>query len=145
MIVAKLLLTVAVLGYSAVPARADLNATHATNPMWTPHARFHVVWQVSSYIGLGLLGLVLLWAPGGHNTLRVDIVALIGVCVYGGFFAAVVARALYGGRLTDENGYPPATVRVRGQPRGVDLNLAGFSALTLTLILAVAWTAATAT
>jgi hypothetical protein len=143
MIVAKLLLTVAVLGYSAVPARADLNATHATNPTWTPHARFHVVWQVGSYLGLGLLGLVLLWAPGGHDALRVNIVALIAVCVYGGFFGAFLACSRYGGRLADENGYPPATVRFRGRPRSVDLNLAGFTVLTL--ILAVAWATASTT
>ena len=45
-LLAKILLTIATLGYGLVTIKADFNATHATNPLWTPHARFHVVWQV---------------------------------------------------------------------------------------------------
>jgi hypothetical protein len=45
-LVPRLLLTVATLGYSLVAMRADFNRTHATNLLWTPHARFRVVWQV---------------------------------------------------------------------------------------------------
>ena len=64
MLVAQVLLTLVTLGYSAVPTLADFNKTHATNPLWTPHARFHVVWQVSSYIGLAAIALALIWWPG---------------------------------------------------------------------------------
>jgi hypothetical protein len=45
-IFARILLTVVTAGYAVAPLIADLNSTHATNPLWTPHARFHVVWQV---------------------------------------------------------------------------------------------------
>jgi hypothetical protein len=40
----KILLTIATLGYSAIPGIFDSNNTHATNPSWTGHARYHVVW-----------------------------------------------------------------------------------------------------
>jgi hypothetical protein len=36
-IAARVLLTLATLGYSLLPALADFNKTHATNPLWTPH------------------------------------------------------------------------------------------------------------
>ncbi len=58
LLLAKLLLTLTVLGYAAVTLKADFNATHATNPKWTPHARFHLVWQVLSYSGVGLVALI---------------------------------------------------------------------------------------
>ena len=52
LIAAKILLTLTILGYALVTIKADFNKTHATNPKWTPHARFHVVWQISSYVAL---------------------------------------------------------------------------------------------
>ena len=60
--IAKILLTLTVLGYAAVTIKADFNKTHATNPKWTPHARFHVVWQILSYSGVGLIALYLIWS-----------------------------------------------------------------------------------
>lgn len=53
LIAAKILLTLTVLGYTLGTMRADFNKTYATNPKWTPHARFHVVWQILSYSGVG--------------------------------------------------------------------------------------------
>ena len=63
-LVARVLLTLNTLGYSLVPVLADFNSTHATNPLWTPHARFHVVWQVLSYCGIGSIALFLIWTAG---------------------------------------------------------------------------------
>ena len=63
-LLARVLLTLVTAGYGFVTILADFNKTHASNPKWTPHARFHVVWQINSYIGFGLLALVLLWWPG---------------------------------------------------------------------------------
>ena len=65
-LLARILLTVATLGYGFVTIKADFNATHATNPLWTPHARFHVVWQVLSYSGIALIALGLIWIGGPH-------------------------------------------------------------------------------
>ena len=59
----KILLTIVTLGYSLIPALADLNKTHATNPRWTGHARFHCVWQVVSYIILAIAMLAIIWFP----------------------------------------------------------------------------------
>jgi hypothetical protein len=50
-LLARILLTLVTLGYGLATVFADFNKMHATNPQWTPHARFHVVWQICSYVG----------------------------------------------------------------------------------------------
>src|SRR6202042_1908945 len=69
-LIARILLSLAALGYGLATIKADFNKSHATNPAWTPHARFHVVWQVSTYAGFGLLALALIWAPGPYSIAR---------------------------------------------------------------------------
>jgi hypothetical protein len=45
----------------------DFNRTHATNPTWTGHARFHVVWQSFSVAFLSVLELALIWSRGPYQ------------------------------------------------------------------------------
>ena len=59
-LLSRILLTLAAIGYGFVTIKADFNRTHATNPLWTPHARFHVVWQVLSYTGIAVIALCLI-------------------------------------------------------------------------------------
>lgn len=106
-LIARVLLTLATLGYSAVTIKADLNKTHATNPEWTPHARFHVVWQVLSYSGVGIIALFLIWALGPLPTERLYLAGALAVVMYAAFFVAVLVRPVFGGKLYDDNGYPP--------------------------------------
>jgi len=63
------------IGYGGITILADINKTHATNPAWTPHARFHVVWQVASYAGIGLTALALIWTPGPATVARLYLAA----------------------------------------------------------------------
>ena len=93
--IARILLTLTVLGYSAGTIKADFNATHATNPAWTPHARFHVVWQILSYSGIGLIALYLIWGGGPTEIERLYLAAALSVAIYGGFFTALFARPLF--------------------------------------------------
>jgi hypothetical protein len=106
-LLARILLTLVTLGYALATIFADFNKTHATNPKWTPHARFHVVWQISSYAGFGLLALALLWWPGPFAIERLYLVAIMGGIVYTAFFIAVFAMPIYGGEAYDKNGYRP--------------------------------------
>jgi hypothetical protein len=137
-LLARVLLTLTTLGYSLGPAIADFNATHATNPAWTPHARFHVVWQVASYILLALVGLGLIWIAGPSATARLYLAALLAAAVYAGFFATAFAMRAFGGRLIDTNGYPPfTTVEVAGRAVPLDRNTTVFSVMVALLILGV--------
>ncbi|MGA7081597.1 MAG: DUF6640 family protein [Pseudolabrys sp.] len=95
-LVARILFTLMTAGYAVLTVIADFNKTHATNPEWTPHARFHVVWQISSYIGFGLLALALIWWPGPLAVERLYLVALMGAIVYAAFFAALMAMPSMG-------------------------------------------------
>src|SRR5471032_3016549 len=96
-LIARILFTLTTAGYALGTVLADFNKTHATNPKWTPHARFHVVWQINSYIGFGLLALALIWWPGPLALERLYLVAIMGAIVYTAFFVAVLAMPVYGG------------------------------------------------
>lgn len=126
-ILARILLTLVTLGYGFATIIADFNATHATNPKWTPHARFHVVWQICSYTGLALLALALLWLPGTYATERLILVAVMAGIVYAAFFIAVFAMPLYGGGAYDDNGYQPFAAPIPIFAKRWDVNITAFS------------------
>jgi hypothetical protein len=135
-LIARVLLTLNTLGYSLVPVFADFNKTHATNPLWTPHARFHVVWQVTSYCGVGLIALALIWTAGPASKLWLAVA--LAVAMYAGFFATLFSMPRFGGGVADTNGIPPlATVQVGGKPLALDANVTVFSAQVAILLVAM--------
>lgn len=136
--IARVLLTIATLGYSALPTYADFNKTHATNPLWTGHARFHVVWQVLSYNGVGVLALFLIWSDGPAYLSQLRLAYIIPALVYGSFFVTYYSMRLFGGRAYDDNGYLPIEVRLFGARLLVDKNFLAFSIMVVVLIAAIA-------
>jgi len=126
-LIARVLFTLMTAGYAFLTVVADFNKTHATNPEWTPHARFHVVWQISSYIGFGLLALALIWWPGSLAVERLYLVALMGAIVYAAFFAALIAMPIYGGAAYDRNGYQPFKAPLPIIAKRWDANITAFS------------------
>jgi hypothetical protein len=133
-LLARVLLTLVTLGYGLATILADFNKTHATNPTWTPHARFHVVWQICSYVGFGLLALALLWAPGPYARERLVLAAVIGAIVYAAFFVALFAMPLYGGAAYDKNGYRPFAAPVPLFAKRWDVNVAIFCVQVVLLV-----------
>jgi hypothetical protein len=116
----KILLTLATLMYTFAPPIVDLSRTHATNPVWVSHARFHVVWQVMITTGIGLLSLWLLWFSGIGSTYSINLSFILGLIVLGSFVLNVGAKKFYAGTLSDSNGVPPIF-------KNVDANLFFFS------------------
>jgi hypothetical protein len=101
----------------------DLNHTHATNPQWLGHARFHLVWQDMESFLICVLAVALTWWPA-HYEQCFYLAAILTAIPMLGFLAAFAGRKLYGGALSDPNGIAPARVAVLGKVRQIDLNLA---------------------
>lgn len=136
-LVAQILLTLATIGYGLVTIKADFNATHATNPLWTGHARFHVVWQILSYAGIAVIALALIWWPAPMAVERLYLAGALAAAVYGAFFIAVVARPIFGGKLYDENGYLPFKPPAGPAVWRWDVNVTVFTTLSVILIAGV--------
>lgn len=127
LLIAKILLTLTTAGWAVATIFADFNKTHATNPKWTGHARFHVVWQILSYNGFGLLAFGLIWWPGPLALERLYLVALMCAIVYAAFFTALIAMPTYGGAAYDKNGYKPFPAPVPVIAKMWDVNVTVFS------------------
>ena len=138
LMIGKILLTLTVLGYALVTIKADFNNTHATNPKWTPHARFHVVWQILSYSGVGLVALYLIWVDGPNPLERLYLAAAISGAIYGAFFMAVLTRPAFGGALYDDNGYHPFKPPLGPQNWRWDVNVTAFTVLATIMLAGVA-------
>lgn len=122
-----MLMSVAILQYGVAPLIADLNATHALNPRWPSHARFHVVTQALTGAAIAAAALFLLWSPSIERRVGVCLAVTLSFCVLGAFFVSAALRSFYGGALTDaEGGIPRA--------RGIDLNAVNFGLAAVLLV-----------
>jgi hypothetical protein len=92
----------------------DLNRTHATNPNWPGHARFHLVWQVVSSALLCALAVGLIWLRGPTTEYNFYLAAILTCIPLIGFMTAFVSRKMYSGALSDPNGIQPVPLAIRG-------------------------------
>ena len=137
LLTAKILLTIVTLGYSAIPSFFDFNETHATNPSWTGHARYHVIWQVSTFDMIAIMAMVLIWTAGVDAS-QLWVPALLAVFAYAGFWTACITRPMYGGVLQDPvNGVPEFNYNVFGKKFAVDANISLFTPITIATLVAL--------
>jgi hypothetical protein len=123
-LLARAMLTALAAGQGLAPLFIDLNRTHATNPLWTGHARFHLVWQTFSSTLLNALAVFLVWFHGPTSSLRFDLAALLTAIPMISFLIAMFAQSLYGGALHDSNGIRPLPVHMGNKLFEVDMNAA---------------------
>ncbi len=107
------------------PMVADFNKTHATNPLWTPHARFHVVWQVLSQAGVSAVILYLIWAPSSTPLTHAWLAAILNYVWGASFYCTLASMSLFEGSLKDVNGIKPFRFNILGNLWVVDTNLFG--------------------
>lgn len=125
-LISTLLVSVVAVMIMIGPAVADFNATHATNPLWTPHARFHVVWQVFTNSTVAALSLYLLWGAG-----EFWLAALLNTVWFGAFFLTLAVMPRFEGALADVNGIKPFIWRFGERAVKVDTNLFGACLMTV--------------
>src|ERR1700760_2317664 len=105
--VARWVVSAVAAGQGIAPLFIDLNRTHATNPLWAGHARFHLVQQVFTLLPAAAIEVALLWYPGAAFHARFYLAALLTATSLAGFLVAAGPRHLYGGTLHDPNGIQP--------------------------------------
>lgn len=108
------MLTFIAIGQILAPIAVEFNKTHATNPLWPGHARFHLVWQVLSHALSSLLAIGLLWWISPCPPERFYIAALLLGAPLFSFLIAVVVRHIYQGTLHDANGVRPWPLSLGG-------------------------------
>ena len=120
---ARAIVTAVAGGQGIMPVFIDLNPTHATNPLWTGHARFHLVQQVFTLLPAAAIEVALLWYPGAAFHARFYLAALLTATSVAGFLVAAGTRLLYGGTLHDPNGIQPLRLRIGSRLIVFDLNV----------------------
>ncbi len=130
----RILLTIPAIAYGLTPALVDLGEGHIFNELWSPHARFHGVWLLSTLAAMGAWVLILCWHKSGRPVDRLRTASVLGLIALGTFFVATFAMGAYGGSLSDEVG--------EALIFGVNGNLVVFSiALVIQAVAAfIAWT-----
>ena len=113
------------IGFGTITPLIDFNESHATNPLWTGHARFHLVWQVSAMILTAILSLVLLWFY--FSSFNVFIVLSLNYLWIFSFFMSVFSMKLYDGELNDINGVPSIRIKIFGLKFEIDRNVQAIS------------------
>jgi hypothetical protein len=121
-LLARLMLTAVAAGQGITPLFIDLNRTHATNPQWPGHARFHVVWQTFGLFFTGVVGVALVWWPSPAPRQFFYLAAILTALPMLAFFVALFTRRMYGGTLHDPNGIQPVRIRVGNTVREFDMN-----------------------
>ncbi len=97
-----------------------------------------VAWQVSSYLGIGAIALVLIWWAGPLSSERLWLALAINVAIYGGFYAAVLSKTPYGGANYDENGILPVYKNILGKRIGFDADITVFTIVAVLVVGAAA-------
>jgi len=136
-LLARAMLTALSAGQGVAPVFIDLNRTHATNPLWPGHARFHVVSQTLGMTLAAAVEVALIWWSGPSLSQRFYLAASLTAIPMAAFLAAMFSRRLYGGTLRDPNGIPPGRIRTSNGVVEFDINIVVITMASLLLIAAV--------
>ena len=127
--ISKVLLTLICIGFGTLTPLIDFNESHATNPLWTGHARFHLVWQVNAMIITAVLSIALLWFFYSITN-HLIVILLIYLWIFS-FYASVFSLKLFDGELNDINGVPPVFIKILGREYEIDRNIQAITGVLL--------------
>ena len=103
----------------------DLGSSHLFNELWDAHARTHLVWSISSFFLIFILGIYYLWIKNDEFT-----PALMSLSVLFGYSISAVSISFYDGVFLGEGGVEP-------EPFGIPINLIHFSSMLLVQLFAL--------
>tara|TARA_B100001113_G_scaffold126309_1_gene103119 strand:- start:2750 stop:3160 length:411 start_codon:yes stop_codon:yes gene_type:complete len=115
--ITKILTSIALIGGCFIPLLMDLDNTHLFNDLWDAHARTHLVWMISSFFLLFILGIYFLWIKNEEF-----FPAMLSLCVLIGYAISAITISFYGGEFLGEGGIEP-------KPFGIPINLLHFSSM----------------
>lgn len=101
----------------------DLNRTHATNPGWVRHARFHVVWQTLTMALLAVVEVGLIWGNSVGEERGFYLALVLAAVSPVAFLVSWAGRKLFDGALWDSNGIPPLRLTLFRRERSLDMNM----------------------
>ena len=137
--IVRVILSAFCVALTVIAPLIDFNESHATNPLWTGHARFHLVWQVNALAVTGFFVLFLLWIIPSQMNILISIVLLYIWLL--SFFFALLFMPAYDGKLNDVNGVPPIEINFFGKKMEIDRNVqaisGGLFACTYALLLII--------
>ena len=123
--ITKVLTSIALFGGCFLPVIMDLGSSHLFNELWDAHARTHLVWSISSFFLIFILGMYYLWIKNDEFT-----PALMSLCVLFGYSISAVSISFYGGVFLGVGGVEP-------EPFGIPINLIHFSSMLLVQLFAL--------
>ena len=121
----KVLTSIALFGGCFVPVLVDLGSTHLLNDLWDAHARTHLVWMISSFFLIFILGMYFLWIKNEEYT-----PALMSLCVLVGYSISAMTISLYGGVFLGEGGVEP-------EHFGIPINVIHFSSMLIIQLISL--------
>ncbi len=86
----RLIITALIIGSIIGSIAADWNHTHVFNHEWTPHAKFHSVVSLFTFLSLGLVNLWLLWKKSADKLTHCFVAAALPFLYCGNFFTALL-------------------------------------------------------
>lgn len=116
----------------------DLNRTHATNPTWVGHARFHVVWQTLTMVLMAAVEIALIWAGWVDAEHGFYLAVMLAGLSPLAFLLSFAGRRWFGGSLSDPNGIPSLRIALAGRTLDLDMNLVAVIAAVISLATFVA-------
>ena len=123
--ITKVLTSIALFGGCFLPVIMDLGSSHLLNELWDAHARTHLVWSISSFFLIFILGMYYLWIKNDEFT-----PVLMSLCVLFGYSISAVSISFYDGVFLGEGGVEP-------EPFGIPINLIHFSSMLLVQLFAL--------
>ncbi|MDX1958707.1 MAG: hypothetical protein SFU98_09050 [Leptospiraceae bacterium] len=125
-LILKLLFTLGCFNFFG-PVFRDGNESHLMNPEWVSHARYHFLWNIFIWAGMGLYSIYLLWISDTDLFERLKTCLIFEAINLSSFWLSYFFAELFGANALDK--------KIHVYILGIPDNLFVFSVLSLLFII----------